>query len=495
MSDNVVTPHDTPTARTIAMRAPVSTESALVVANAQSRFQMGARRYDGTGTSVTSVPVLVRGARRPRGTLGAALAVFRHPRLKSASMASPTSQAARVVNSVTDTQEEMVPVTPVIGVAPKRVHRIWALPLVGVGFTVLLAVVLSAAFTAARFPSIRRPYAIVPADAEGVAGRLTLSGVTRYSADGVLRFVTIREPQLSLLSWLMFRNDNDIHLLTYEDIYGNGTPQQQTIRGRRQMVSAKQAAEYVALTKLGFPIELKPGNIVIDQIVCLKANADGTACEQEAPSGKVLKADDEIVSLDGTPVKVLDDLRSVLERHKAGDMVDAEYKRPGVTGVQKGSIELIAAPDDPTKVIVGFYPFDTTEVGDPPFKVSIDTNGIGGPSAGLAFTLTLIDELTPGELTGGKQVAVTGTIDTDGKVGAIGGLPQKASAVKQTGTKYFLVPAAQSDAEIAAARAVVGDKVQIIPVATIDEALAALAKLGGNANDLGQPGKDFKPAV
>jgi PDZ domain-containing protein len=161
--------------------------------------------------------------------------------------------------------------------------------------------------------------------------------------------------------------------------------------------------------------------------------------------------------------------------------------------VQKGKVKLIASPDDKNRIIIGFYPFDTTEVGKSPFPVTIDTAGIGGPSAGLAFALTLIDELTPGELTGGQRVAVTGTIDVDGKVGAIGGLAQKASAVKQTGTKYFLVPASQSDAEIADARAVVGNQVTIIKVATLDEALAALTKLGGNADKLGTPGKDFKP--
>jgi PDZ domain-containing protein len=388
----------------------------------------------------------------------------------------------------------MVPVPPVVSVAPKRAHRFWALPLVAIGFLVLGVVVLSAAFTASRFSSIKRPYAIVPADAQAVEGRMSLTGATRYPATGQILFVTIREPQLSLLSWMMIRHDNDAQLMTYEDINGTSTPQQQTIRGRRQMVSAKQAAEYVALSKLGFPIVLKPGNIVVDQIVCFKANAGGTACIDEAPSGKVLKPDDELVSIDGTQIKTLDDLRPILARHKAGDNVEVAFNRPGKSGVQKGTVQLIQSPDDKTRVIIGFYPFDTTEVGASPFPVVIDTAGIGGPSAGLAFTLTLIDELTPGELTGGQRVAVTGTIDVDGKVGAIGGLPQKASAVKQTGTKYFIVPASQSKEEIAAARAVVGDSVQIIPVATLDEALTALAKLGGNADKLGTPGKDFKPA-
>lgn len=395
---------------------------------------------------------------------------------------------------MTDTQEEMVPVAPVVGVAPKRVHRVWALPLVTIGFVIGGTVMLSAALKASTFHAIKRPYAIVPADAQSVESRMSLTGATRYPAEGKILFVTIREPQLSLLSWMMIRKDNDAHLLTYEDVNGNTTPQQQSIRGRRQMVSAKQAAEYVAMSKLGFPIVLKQGNIVVDQIVCLKVNDAGNACLQEAPSGKVLKPDDELVSIDGTQIKTLDDLRPILARHKAGDKVEVKFNRPGKAGEQTGTVELIDSPDDKSRVIIGFYPFDTTEVGTSPFPVLIDTAGIGGPSAGLAFTLALIDELTPGELTGGKHVAVTGTIDVDGKVGAIGGLAQKASAVKQTGTKYFLVPTNQSAAEIADARAVVGDSVQIIPVGTIDEALAALTKLGGNGDKLGTPGKNYKPA-
>ena len=83
---------------------------------------------------------------------------------------------------------------------------------------------------------------------------------------------------------------------------------------------------------------------------------------------------------------------------------------------------------------------------------------------GLAFTLTLIDQLSEGDLLGGKRVAVTGTIDINSKVGAIGGLTSKASAVLQSGAKYFLVPTAQGEEDIANARKVVGDQVEIIPV-------------------------------
>ena len=114
-----------------------------------------------------------------------------------------------------------------------------------------------------------------------------------------------------------------------------------------------------------------------------------------------------------------------------------------------------------------------------PFELDIDTGRIGGPSAGLAFTLTLIDELTPGELTGGEHRHHR-EIGLDGTVGAIGGLRQKASAVSQVGVDVFLVPAAQGEEQLAQAREIAGDDVEIIPVATLDEALAALEELGGD---------------
>jgi PDZ domain-containing protein len=142
-------------------------------------------------------------------------------------------------------------------------------------------------------------------------------------------------------------------------------------------------------------------------------------------------------------------------------------------------IQLIADPDTPTRAIIGFIPADTRTV-QLPFEVGIDTDQIGGPSAGLAFTLALLDELTPGDLMGGVRVAATGTIGEDESVGAIGALAQKAVAVKAAGAKVFLVPKGQSEEELADARRAVGSSVRIEPVANLAEALAILESLGGS---------------
>ena len=146
-------------------------------------------------------------------------------------------------------------------------------------------------------------------------------------------------------------------------------------------------------------------------------------------------------------VATVEDLVAELTGKEPGDVVELAIERPEA-GPQTVSVELIASPDDPERTIIGFVPFDTASI-ELPFEIDIDTGRIGGPSAGLAFTLTLIDELSEGDLTGGIDVAVTGEIGVDGSVGAIGGLPQKVSAVKQVGVDHFLVPASQGEEQLA----------------------------------------------
>jgi len=126
-----------------------------------------------------------------------------------------------------------------------------------------------------------------------------------------------------------------------------------------------------------------------------------------------------------------------------------------------------------------------------PIDVSIDSGQVGGPSAGLAFTLALLDTLTPGSLTGGKKVAATGTINPAGTVGQIGGLRQKTITVERAGADVFLVPIDEVDI---AQKAAEGTDLKVIGVRTVDDALQALADIGGNALQLGTPGKSVTPA-
>ncbi|MEP7112661.1 MAG: S16 family serine protease [Ilumatobacteraceae bacterium] len=329
-------------------------------------------------------------------------------------------------------------------------------------------------------PSEKVQFAVVPADAQPVEPRLSIEGPQIYDSDGQILFVTVRSPELSMLEWWVGRNNPAVDEKSYADLYSNESPQQQTSRGKRDMRTAKETAEYVALHRLGFGAKLTKGEVVIDSLVCLKGSEDGQTCAEYAPSDTLLNPGDQLLKVDGVSLSTVDDLAPILAKHKAGDKIEIDYERDGKPG--SGEVELIAAPEEPDRTIIGFLPTDTATVSLPDdVSINIDTESIGGPSAGLAFTLTMIDQLSKGDLLGGRRLAVTGTININAEVGAIGGLSSKASAVLQSGAKYFLVPTAQGEQDIAKARKVVGDKVEIIPVATLDEALAALERIGGEA--------------
>ena len=115
---------------------------------------------------------------------------------------------------------------------------------------------------------------------------------------------------------------------------------------------------------------------------------------------------------------------------------------------------------------------------DSPVTVDVDSGTVSGPSAGLAWTLAIIDRLTPGSLTSGRDVAVTGEILADGRVGPIGGVVQKVAAVRRAGIRTFLYPAGTSAEEQRAMRRAAGGEVDLRPVGTLDEAVKVLAPAG-----------------
>lgn len=329
------------------------------------------------------------------------------------------------------------------------------------------------------------PYALTPASAESVNDRIVFGvipdDVEKYEVSGDFVFVTVTAPTQSMLSWFAGRDDAAISFLTEEDKFGVRTATQRREFNLQQMRTAEQEAQYVALAKLGFDVEITAGEVIVQDLVCL-VEADDGSCDETLPAGEHIDPADRIVEADGVALESVDDLAAVLADKKPGDTVELLIDRPG-DGESTVIVELSASPDDPTRTIIGFRPFDTRAI-ILPFEVDIETNEIGGPSAGLAFTLALIDELSPGDLTGGRSIAVTGTISLDGSVGAIGGLAQKVSAVHQNKIDVFLVPASQVELDDEEQRQRLEDagkgEVEIIPVATLDEALEALEELGGD---------------
>jgi Lon-like protease len=141
------------------------------------------------------------------------------------------------------------------------------------------------------------------------------------------------------------------------------------------------------------------------------------------------------------------------------------------------SVGTIASPED-GRTVLGVY-IDPTF--DFPFSVKIQIEDIGGPSAGTMFALGIIDMLTPGDLTGGKKIAGTGTIDADGRVGPIGGIRQKLVGARRAGASYFLAPADNCE-EV---RKHVPDGLAVVKVDTLDTARNAVTAIAaGKAGSL-----------
>ena len=380
----------------------------------------------------------------------------------------------RVEISVSDTQTEKVVAQRVV--PPSLRAQVVAIPFVTIAFILIVTVLVAMVWPMQR-------YETAPGRAELVGSRLSVAGdqVVVYPPERGVRFVTALGTELNPLQAFMGWVDPFVNVLTCEERFGDCNPTQSREVQLGAMANAKEIAAYVALSYLGFDTTFQEGPAQV-------AGFDPSVCPEDAPSQracKVLAVGDVITSIDvgdgPIEVDVISKLSEALKNAQAGDIATLEVtpltnNGPGIP--KSVDVELIQSPDDASRTLIGFSARDTRTV-QLPFNVNFDTDDIGGPSAGLSFTVALIDSLTKGELIPSQGVAVTGTIQDDGSVGAIGALVQKSIAVKKSGAEIFLVPTAQGPDDIAAAQAAVGDAVKIVPVATLGEALEALVKFGG----------------
>ncbi|WP_375003798.1 PDZ domain-containing protein [Gordonia sp. PS3] len=194
------------------------------------------------------------------------------------------------------------------------------------------------------------------------------------------------------------------------------------------------------------------------------------AVASKGPADGKLAPRDRILTLDGVAIDGPKALADVLARHKPGDEVELTVQRGPQRLTQQ--VKLGARPDDPAKAFLGVTP--QMMAADPNINIVFNVGDIGGPSAGLMLTLSVIDHLTPGDLSHGQFVAGTGTIDPNGKVGTIGGIPHKIKAARDAGATVFLVPAGNCDA----AKSDAPDGIELVKVDTLTDAVNALNTLG-----------------
>jgi PDZ domain-containing protein len=189
-----------------------------------------------------------------------------------------------------------------------------------------------------------------------------------------------------------------------------------------------------------------------------------------APAAGHLQVGDQIVAVDGKPVDGVKGLRALIGTRSPGQPVHIDVLRSGKrTGFDLRTVAT-TDPDGTVRPVVGVTP---TETNDYPVKVTISLGDIGGPSAGLMFALGIVDELEPGSMTHGRFIAGTGTIDSDGDVGPIGGIQQKLIGARRRGATVFLVPAANC----AEALSSPPHGLKLVKVTSLRSAIAELGKV------------------
>ncbi|NJP32290.1 YlbL family protein [Micromonospora thermarum] len=287
---------------------------------------------------------------------------------------------------------------------------------------------------------------------------IQITGRETSTSAGQLRLTTVGvQPSVKLRSAIQGWFSDDEAVVPRELVYPPGESQEEVEeRNAEDFKVSQTSAETAALRELGYPV----------QVVVKTVAADG-------PSNGVLKPGDVVTSVDGQPVTVAARLTELIRAKPAGTALAIGYTRNGAAATAR-----ITSREQDGRPRIGI---EIDQQQPHPFTLTIDLEDIGGPSAGLMFALGIVDKLTPQDLTGGRIIAGTGTIDDEGRVGPIGGIAQKLVGAKDAGATAFLVPA---DNCAEAVRNPQPD-LPLLRVATLDDALMALEALRSG----GQPAR------
>jgi PDZ domain-containing protein len=297
---------------------------------------------------------------------------------------------------------------------------------------------------------------------------IEISGTETFETGGTLDLTTVqvvgnRERTPSWFELALAWMDSSRAVVPIESVFPAGvTTEQREERNTMLMVDSQHEATAAALNELDYDTGA--------QVEVVEAVPD-------SPADGELQAGDVILEIDGAAVTSASQLRETIQ--------DGEGAAVTLT-VQRGS-ERFDVDLTPEKVttdgedawLIGITL--TTEY-DFPIDVTIQLDNVGGPSAGMMFALGIVDQLTPGELNGGENIAGTGTIDAEGTVGPIGGIRQKLYGARDAGADFFLAPSANCDEVVGH----VPDGIQVFSTSTLEESIGILDTIadGGDLGDL-----------
>ncbi|GIH91353.1 PDZ domain-containing protein [Planobispora siamensis] len=305
------------------------------------------------------------------------------------------------------------------------------------------------------------PYVVLsPGPTENTIGQvkgkpvISITGRETYPTEGEISLVTVAYQggpgsRIDLFTALRGWLDPTIAVVPEETIFPPATTAEQVEeQNTQEMTNSQDDATAAALTELKIPFT---------SIITVAGTEKGLPAHGKFTQG------DEIVSVDGVPGKDRETVSAAVRKHKVGEQVTFVVKRGG----KEMTVTVPTAAAGDGTPIVGINMGITYRF---PFSVNINVGDVGGPSAGMMFSLGIMDKLTPGAMTGGKSVAGTGTITPDGRVGPIGGIQQKMVGARESGATFFLTPA-QNCAEALGA---VPDGLRLIKVETLHGAVQAM---------------------
>jgi PDZ domain-containing protein len=316
------------------------------------------------------------------------------------------------------------------------------------GVAVLALIGLVFALNFYRLPVV----ALSPGPMEDVLTRLKIKGSTVYDSEGKLYLTSVGiDDNVRFYEALLAMANHDVELLPRDVVFPDTQNDQEIDRENAELMDrSKETATVVALREVGYDIE--PSGVEITQVLA------------DAPAHGRLKATDRILEVDGRKVHGTEQMRAAIQDHKAGERVSFKIDRLGRTSTVAVPLQQVDGQPRVGVLLRDVFPAL-------PVEVSIETqNHIGGPSAGLMFTLSIIDKLTREDLTGGRRIAGTGEIALDGGVLPVGGVAEKLVAVHRMGVDTFFIPEANCDG----VRGRVPDGMRLVKVANVSDALRFL---------------------
>lgn len=286
---------------------------------------------------------------------------------------------------------------------------------------------------------------------------IAIDGAETYKTSGSLNLTTVqvvgnRERTPSWFELAMAWMDSSRAVVPIDAVFPEGvTTEERDENNAMLMINSQHEATAAALEQLDYDTGAK-----------VRVHA----ALEDTPADGLLEEDDVIVSADGEKVTSAAALRAIIQDSE-GNPVELAVLRDGD---EQDTVEITPELDTSTGVDTWLIGITLTTDYDFPIDVAIQLDNVGGPSAGMMFALGIVDELTPGALTGGHDIAGTGTIDATGEVGPIGGIRQKLYGARDAGATFFLAPESNCDEVVGH----VPDGLQVISTGTLQESLDAL---------------------